>query len=243
MRTFILPRCPYDRLQVYKKSTVEIKPGVTILVGCNGSGKSTMLAEIKGQLEKENIPCLSYNNLHDGRNKMQLCLASGEMEKMALLTCSSEGEQIIINMNDYSRDVIEFVKNKGKLPNRGFDNVFAYLLQDETEENETDKGKEPPKEYWFVLDAIGSGLSIDNIIALRESFDQLCSVFPKSLTPYVIIAANDYEFCVGEQCFSVQDGKYVDIASYEDFKKLIFKTRKWKDDQYRKRAKKGIEDT
>ena len=234
MRKFTLPRRPYNTVQVYKKSNILINPGVTVLVGCNGSGKSTLLDIIKRQLKKDDIPCLAYDNMTDGRNKNQKCLDMGEIGKLAALTTSSEGEQIIIKMNDYARAAVEFVKNKGEVELHGLERLMFRMMNDMDEAE-----KKPPTEYWFILDAIGSGLSIDNIVDLRKMFDKLCSIFPKDLTPYVIIAANDYEFCVDEQCFSVQDGKYVDIASYDDFKKFVIETRKYKENQYKKWAEKS----
>lgn len=43
-RKFQLERDYYEEgLNLYKKKTIEIKPGVTVLVGCNGIGKTTLL--------------------------------------------------------------------------------------------------------------------------------------------------------------------------------------------------------
>ena len=41
---FKLPRHPYDgRHQLYKKSDITLIPGITTIIGCNGSGKSTFV--------------------------------------------------------------------------------------------------------------------------------------------------------------------------------------------------------
>lgn len=41
-------RDPYDEgFDTCSAETVEFKPGLTVLVGCNGAGKSTMLHNIK----------------------------------------------------------------------------------------------------------------------------------------------------------------------------------------------------
>ena len=52
-------RDPYDEgFDTCSAETVEFKPGLTVLVGCNGAGKSTMLHNIKDVLKKEKIPHL-----------------------------------------------------------------------------------------------------------------------------------------------------------------------------------------
>ena len=44
-------RNPYDEgFSTCRRKEVEFKPGLTVLVGCNGSGKSTMLKNIKEEL-------------------------------------------------------------------------------------------------------------------------------------------------------------------------------------------------
>ena len=66
-RKFKLWKDPYDcGIDLYKKKTIEIKTGVTVLVGCNGIGKTTLLHCIKDSLKKEKIPCMEFNNLIEG---------------------------------------------------------------------------------------------------------------------------------------------------------------------------------
>ena len=66
-RKFKLYKDYYDEgYDIYKKKTITIKPGVTVLVGCNGIGKTILLHQIRDGLKKEKIPCISFDNLKDG---------------------------------------------------------------------------------------------------------------------------------------------------------------------------------
>ena len=55
-----------EGIKMYNKATIELVPGVTVLVGCNGAGKSTLLKQLYGIVQKENIPCVMFDNLKDG---------------------------------------------------------------------------------------------------------------------------------------------------------------------------------
>lgn len=230
MRTFKLDKFPYDeKIQVYKKNEVTIKPGVTVLVGCNGTGKSTLFKTIKSELDKNEIPVLSYDNISDGGQEMQKSLFYGHIRKLARLATYSEGERIVDNLNDYAMKVPEFIKSQGLSAKPKLE---LAIFGDKIEEK---RGGKSPTEYWFLMDAIGSGLSVDNIEMIRKHFESLCKAFPKHLEAYVIIASNEYEFCPGQQCLNVQECKYVDIPSYEAFRKEVFKTRNFKTKQYAKK--------
>ena len=50
-----------ENLILWKKRTITINDGVTVLVGCNGIGKTSLLHYIKNQLKKENIPCILFD--------------------------------------------------------------------------------------------------------------------------------------------------------------------------------------
>lgn len=66
-RKFRLWKDPYDcGFDLWKKKTIEIKSGVTVLVGCNGIGKSTLLNNIESLLKKDKIPVIHFDNLSDG---------------------------------------------------------------------------------------------------------------------------------------------------------------------------------
>ena len=57
-------RDPYDEgFSTCRLRQVTIKSGFTVLVGCNGVGKSTLLRNIKSELKKEDIPAELQQNI------------------------------------------------------------------------------------------------------------------------------------------------------------------------------------
>ena len=220
-----IPRKGYtDERLVFKHGHIDINPGITILIGCNGSGKTTILREIR---EKSTVPVYYYDNLTiDGKNK---AFSSGNYALLNSLYCSSEGESIILNLMNSAQDVIHLIKygerKKGRLE-KAFDDIFN------SEENDSEKSI--PKERILLFDAIDSGLSIDQVQDLKNYFfKSILNSYDKDKL-YIIVSANEYELCKDYPCFNVTEGKYVDISSYEDYSKEIFKTRKYKDKQIQK---------
>ena len=208
MREFKIDKCPYDTgLQVYDNSKIEIKEGVTVLVGCNGSGKSTLLRTVKEQLKEAGIPVMEYDNYSMGGSySMQKLLDEGKLDILAEMAISSEGEKIYINMNDFA----------GKL--KGW--------------FERNKDKE---EYWLLFDAIGSGLSIDYIIELKNLFELICfDMARKKKKMYIVVSTNEYEFCIRNNGFDVQKGKYIEITDYASYREIIQKSREKKNKYYEK---------
>lgn len=203
-RTFKINKNPYDDIAIYKKATITLEPGVTVLVGCNGSGKTTLLHTIKEKLEREGTPVLSYNNLSDGGDFAKSKAGyHGNMELMATLMCSSEGEQIYINIGQLASQIGRFARTEQGAP-----------------------------ELWFLFDAVDSGLSVDNIEELKTVlFNLIIKDSPKS-DVYIIVSANEYEMCRGENCFDVINGKYVRFNDYEEYRDFILNTRKQKDKRY-----------
>lgn len=196
----IISRYYDDKRKLYKHSTVEFNPGITVLVGCNGSGKTTLLRQIERQLDDKDIPYVFYDNLRDGNNhSMQRALDSGNIDFLATMMCSSEGEKITANLGNVARQI-------------------GYMVQHQ-------KGDE----YWVLLDAIDSGLSVDQVLEVKKYLFHFILEHEKTKNIYIVCSANEYEMCDGEPCFNIVDGKYVEINSYEDYKKEVMKTRKYKD--------------
>ncbi len=199
----IISRYYDDKRKLYKYPTIEFNPGITILIGCNGSGKTTLLHQIKTQLDKTDTPNILYDNLRDGgTNGREAAFFHGDDVLGATMMCSSEGECIALNLGTAARK-------------------FGYMMTHST-----------GNERWVLLDAIDSGLSIDQVQEVKNDLLHLMLDMEKDKELYIICSANEYEMCVGEPCFNIVDGKYVEINNYEDYKKEILKTRKYKDKWY-----------
>jgi energy-coupling factor transporter ATP-binding protein EcfA2 len=187
-------------VNLFKKSDITINEGITVLVGCNGSGKTTLMDMMTSSLKKQKIPFVNFNNLHDGgRNALSSAGFHSDIWKMALLMSSSEGESIYWNLGPIMKKFGELVS---KNPNADG--------------------------YWIFFDAIDSGFSIDNIIEVKTFLHKIIDDNPEKHF-YMIISANEYEMCNGEQCFDVTEGVYITFNDYGDFRKMIIKSRRKKD--------------
>ena len=93
-RKFQLERDCYDEgFNLYKKKIIEIKSGVTVLVGCNGIGKTTLLKQIRDKLKENKIPYIMFDNLHDGGSKAISEASFYSDFGDSLLNCYSAGEK------------------------------------------------------------------------------------------------------------------------------------------------------
>ncbi len=204
-KRFILERDYYDTGYNLFKKTVIIKPGVTVLVGCNGTGKTTFLKEIEHQLKKREVPLVSYDNLKDGgHNALSLAAYIGNMEYLARGMCSSEGENIYMNLGQTVRKIRNMVQKNPKA-----------------------------KELWVLMDAVDSGLSVDNIVELKELlFEIVNDVSKRGTDIYFIMSANEYEMARNEQCLDIYNGRYIKFADYEEYRQFVLNSRRLKDNRY-----------
>lgn len=188
---------------IFNKEIISFKPGVTVLVGCNGYGKSTLLNIIENKLEKNKIKFMKYNNLTDGEYfAKDNALYMRDLTLLANLATSSEGENIYTNIGRFVKNLGEFITNTDD------DNI------------------------WILLDGIDSGLSIDNIIEIKEFFNYLINN-EKDKNIYIIISTNSYELAKDERCFDVYNGKYLSFKDYEDYRDFILQSKKVKEMRYK----------
>lgn len=200
MRKFTLSNTWYgDNDNIFKNNTLEVNTGITVLVGCNGIGKTTLLQQIGKNLKDNDIPVCSYNFFEDDEKIMrQKYLENGETRKLANFVTSSEGERIIYIAYDLFYKIGRMIN---KNPNS--------------------------KEYWVLVDAIDSGLSIDGIIEIKESIEWVLEE-NKDKDVYFLISTNSYEFARQEKCLMVENGKHTRFFSYEDYRNYILSSRDYK---------------
>jgi len=184
-----------DWYNLYKKHTFEFEEGVTCLIGKNGAGKTTLLSEIKDKLNDQHIKPFYYANEYSEKFAMESFIHSGNLENLARNYASSEGQNIRNNFEDYIPQIGRYVTNRVKYNQ---------------------------KQAIILLDGLDSGISLDYVIMLKkELFPLIIEDCRKSnLECYIIISANNYEFCDGTDCIRVTDAKHFKFKDYNEFKKI-----------------------
>lgn len=221
-------RDPYDAgFTTIRPKQIELNPGLTVLVGCNGAGKTTLLMNIKEECKKNKVPVHMYDNLRNGGSTNVFgALIAGckefDCDDMSLgvsLFTASEGEAIRININRQSSIYEQFFKT-GVVKDR---NPFIDIFRKEEEKEITTNVRV------LLYDATDSGVSIDSICEIKEFFSSVLKYAEdNNIELYIIISANEYELCRGEQCFDVNAGKYLAFKDYEDYRAFILKSRERK---------------
>ena len=130
---------------------------------------------------------------------MQEAKFYGEMSFVAASVMSSEGYKLALNMQKAAARI-------------------GSLMEISPDINE----------FWLLLDGVDSGFSIDAIEDLKRGlFATSFEVYPDKEI-YIIVSANEYEMARGEMCFDVVNCRYVNIKSYDRYRKIVMKSREYK---------------
>jgi energy-coupling factor transporter ATP-binding protein EcfA2 len=204
MRTIQIGKNPLClQRDMYEKDAAEIKTGLTVLAGCNGSGKTTFLTILEQELTHNKIPCIKFDNLlHGGNNAKQAAAFRDDFAFVMQSAVSSEGENIILNMGQLAAKTGRFVKENPDI-----------------------------KELWILMDAVDSGLSIDNICDVKKYLFKPILNDSRLLGKevYIVVSANTYEMAAEANCLDVQTFDYCKFSSYEEYKTFILKTKERKE--------------
>ena len=217
---------PFGERQMFTKGYLEFPDcgGVFCLVGCNGSGKSTVMDYVKRWLEKEKAyeikgryldlrgafgEKVEYSNYAYFNFDKHAIVADDEMDLLHQrfgVGYSSTGEGIMERLgNGLSRlgDWVRDKKNSGK-----------HLI--------------------VFFDDCDAGTSLDMIGDIKK----VVSLIVKDCTEHgivctFILSANSYEMCKGYECIDVWDFKKVEFLDYEDYKKFVLRSRARKEKSYK----------
>ena len=188
----------FDEYNLYRKHTFEFNEGITCLVGRNGSGKSTLLKEIKEKLQEDGQKVAYYDNEYSEKNNTSKFSFTGDYDKLARSMFASEGQNIRYNFEDYIPELGNYMRKRIK--------------------HKSDK-------CVVLLDGLDSGISLDYIVMLKKDLFPLIlkDCADNNVKCYIIIAANNYELCNGEDCILVSTAKHIKFDSYDDFRKIYVK--------------------
>lgn len=191
----------HDNFEVWGGDhSVDFANGTTVLVGPNGSGKTSTLISVREYCNQNNIHHLDFNNLSDGGNMYadKLLNTESDMAKTATYICSSEGQRIIQAFSDFASKI-----------GKGVRDACA---------------DEDCKVLVITLDALDSGLSINNIRQIKQLFRLIendCEA--SNVEVHIIVAANSFEFARKETCIDVTTGEPIWFEDYENYANFICK--------------------
>ena len=201
---FNIPTNPYDDpIRLYERKTLTIKEGLTVLVGCNGSGKSTLMRLIKDKLRNQkDVLCLGYDDRSDGQsNLMSKFGFYDDLNNLSRMLMSSEGERIHIGIEEFVAGLRSKIQRAS------------------------------PKSVFILMDAVGSGLSIDGIDEIKEIVPIIAEDNPNREV-YFIVSTNEYEFAEKADCIDVRTFQHLRFGTYEEYKEFILDSWKKKDRRY-----------
>lgn len=134
-------------------------------------------------------------------------------------------QNIVMNIGNLAARLKQFLET-GEDPKEKKYNQLAHHFAKANEEGTEEK--EIPNERWILLDAVDSGLSVDNVTDIKEQLFKMILGHNYENDIYIVISANAYEMARSEQCFDVYNGKYVKFADYEEYRHFVLKSKEWK---------------
>lgn len=235
-------RDPYDAgFTPTRPKQIELKAGLTVLVGCNGAGKTTLLRNIESRAKENGIPVHMFDNLHDGGMQSISSVFAGfsdidgdSMEMFSTMFSSSEGERISLNIARQAKLHRHFIET-GEVNNAM--NRLKKALSSFDDDKDADSVDTNIR--LLLFDASDSGVSIDSVCELKDYFRFIVDRAQENgIELYVVVSANEYEMCRDEECFDVNAGKYVAFKDYDDYRRFILRSRERKDKRFKGRKKK-----
>lgn len=217
---------PYDEgFATTNCEELELIPGVSVLVGCNGSGKSTLIKNISSQCKEDDTPYLKYDDRDDAHTLKYRGLEDEDYGFIATTMQSSEGETLKANLGKIAHSMYEFLTT-GMTSTSKLEKAFAALFTSE------DKKKIESNKRVILLDAVESGMSIDNVLELKKFFELVIKDAERlNLELYIVVSANEYELANGSNCIDVTTGNYITFNNYDEFRSFILDTRELKDNR------------
>lgn len=221
---FKIPKNPYDERKLFTKSTVELTEGNTYcLVGCNGSGKTTVMFFIERDLIK--------NGAFE--------IKGGYCDLRGLSKDKKYNNNLVFSFDKHSNEVNSYEEHIQSIMGVNFASTGEgiqhrlgnglVLLGKEIRKKEN-KGKS----LWVFFDDCDAGTSIDVIGDIKEVLKLIRDDCNKNnITCTIILSANSYEMC-RDNCICIDTYNFATktFKNYETYKKFVLKSKERKDKSY-----------
>ena len=230
---FKVDKNPYDR-QLFEKEVIELNPNtITCLVGCNGTGKTTIIEYIKRDL--------AHRNAEECKNSVYPKLEDDIRKAVGKEKPKNEENLFYVDFSKHTRnaksELDAFLVDAGvafSSTGEGLSYRLGKTLEvlGRTVTKLTDK-----KATLFIFfDDCDAGTSLDKIVEIKDVMYMVADHCKQcGITYYIILTANSYEMCRGLDCISVHNFEHIefnDYGGYEAYKEFVLKSAKIKEKSF-----------
>lgn len=199
--------------QLNKGKTKPVKysfsPGVTMLVGPNGSGKTSLLSQINSLFSGKGKTWTKIDSNDPIRNDYLVYLYDNVFE-------TKHAKDIWMSNGEVSRLMQSFENSEGQ-------DMYDYLFYKMKEIGQVSKraATENKKGIVLLFDGLDSGLSLDVLNKIKYGVLDFIVSVEDMLEVYIICSSNSYELCSGYQCIDIVSGKNIVFGSYEEYERYF----------------------
>lgn len=223
MRKFKVSKNPYDdgTRKLFSKTSFELQDNsITCFVGCNGTGKTTLLKSMQEQLRKGKATDLlaKLNPFH------AIFGEKSQASQDMYISFSKESELTVSEEDHFFSSFSKVCMSTGEWISDRFGRALA-LLGDAIRSPEN-KGKS----VFIFFDDCDAGTSIDMIGDIKSVFDLIIEDCKKNdITYYICLTANSYEMCRDCKCIDVSTFDEYRFGNYEEYKEFVLKSKRFKE--------------
>lgn len=217
MQEFRIPSYYYDEdRKLFENEKLVLEDNsITCLIGCNGTGKTTIVKEIEATIRRRNA--------YEIRGKY--------MDFRGCFKDEEYNDEIYLSFNKHSKFVNseqDALINTGLLScsSTGEGVLHRYGMTLPTLGDEIRNPKNKGKKLYLFFDDCDAGTSIDMIQDIKDVFNLIINDCKQNeITYYIILTANSYEMCKDADCISVHNFEHKKFNSYEEYKQFVLESR------------------
>lgn len=217
--------------RIFEKEIVTFEEGLTVLVGCNGYGKSTTMKSlrqtIKDDIKKDEES--SNNDVIDGLiSAMRMELSGGHYfgnDKIRYVYFDhirennvSDMKQKFLDTGKIDKLIMSASSSEGENVNISFVEFFDNIVK-------MKKTLKAGQKNFILVDGVDSGLSIDKQKYIKEVF--IDTIIPDmqshNVEIYIVLTTNSYEFAENVPCMDAKTGECIRFDNYDSYRDYILK--------------------
>lgn len=201
MESYVLnrPKKPYDGKRVFTSETIEFVKGINVLIGANGSGKTTTVDILKKDLKEKDLDVLCFDGRFEKRK---------EFEPKTLQELNSPAHLLIRQYYSEGQSMMDILGN------------FATSIGQKITKLKRSVDDKP---LFIIIDGIDSGTDIAFQNDILEFLEMVMNDYQNT---FIVLTSNQFEFVENQRCINARNGKEMTFSNYDEYRKFIMKETK-----------------